>query len=43
MGIGLVLMVSAEDADEVRTSIPGALTIGGIEPWTGRSVELRGL
>ena len=43
MGIGLVLMVSPEDAEEVRAAIPEALTIGAIRAWTGRSVELKGI
>lgn len=43
MGIGLVLMVSPEDADHVRAAIPEALTIGAIREWTGRPVELRGI
>ncbi len=43
MGIGLVLMVSPEDADEVRAAIPEALTIGGITSWSGRPVELKGI
>ncbi len=43
MGIGLVLMVSPEDAAEVRSAIPEALTIGHIAPSTGRPVELRNL
>ncbi len=43
MGIGLVLMVSPEEADEVRAAIPEALTVGSIREWTGRPVELRGI
>ena len=43
MGIGLVLMVSPADADEVRAAIPEALTIGSITSWTGRPVELKGI
>ena len=43
MGIGLVVMVSAEDAEEVRAAIPEALVIGAIREWTGRAVELNGL
>ena len=43
MGIGLVVMVSAEDAEEVRAAIPEALVIGAIRAWTGRAVELNGL
>lgn len=43
MGIGLVLMVSPEDAEEVAAAIPEALRIGEIRSWTGRPVELRGL
>jgi len=43
MGIGLVLMVSPEDAEEVRAAIPEALAIGAIRAWTGRPVELKGI
>lgn len=43
MGIGLVLMVSPEDAREVAAAIPEALRIGEIREWTGRPVELRGI
>lgn len=43
MGIGLVLMVAAEDAAEVEAAIPEALRVGEIVADTGRRVELRGL
>ena len=43
MGIGLVLMVSPNDAAEVMAALPEALRIGEIRPDTGRRVELRGL
>ncbi|MCZ7577991.1 MAG: AIR synthase-related protein [Dehalococcoidia bacterium] len=43
MGIGLVLMVSPDDAEAVQAAIPEALRIGGVRGWTGRPVELRGL
>ena len=43
MGIGLVLMVSPDDAAEVAAAIPEALRIGDIRPWTGRAVELNGI
>lgn len=43
MGIGLVLMVSPEDATEVMAALPEALRIGDIRADTGRRVELRGL
>ena len=43
MGIGLVLMVSPDDAGEVMAALPEALRIGEIRPDTGRRVELRGL
>ena len=43
MGIGLVLMVSPDDAEAVRDAIPEALTIGAIREWTGRPVELKGI
>jgi len=43
MGIGLVLMVSPDNADEVAATIPEALRIGDIRPWTGRAVELNGI
>jgi phosphoribosylformylglycinamidine cyclo-ligase len=43
MGVGLVLMVSPDDADEVLASIPGSLRVGGVVEWTGRPVELRGI
>jgi len=43
MGIGLVLMVSPDNADEVAAAIPEALRIGDIRPWTGRAVELNGI
>ena len=43
MGIGLVLMVSPDEADEVMAALPEALRIGEIRPDTGRRVELRGL
>jgi phosphoribosylaminoimidazole (AIR) synthetase len=40
MGIGLVLMVSPDDAAEVEAAIPEALRIGRVEPWKGRAVDL---
>ncbi|MEO9254991.1 MAG: phosphoribosylformylglycinamidine cyclo-ligase [Tepidiformaceae bacterium] len=43
MGIGLVLMVSPEDAAAVRDAIPEALTIGYIAEATAQRVELKGL
>lgn len=43
MGIGLVLMVSKDDAPAVRDAIPEALQIGTITEDSGRQVELRGL
>ncbi len=43
MGIGLVLMVAAGDADEVLGTIAEARRIGAIVPATGRRVELAGL
>ena len=43
MGIGLVLMVSPDDADGVLASIPGSRLVGGVVDWTGRPVELRGI
>ncbi len=43
MGIGLVLMVSADDAADIRAAIPEALDVGRIVADTGRRVELRGL
>ncbi|MEP7217238.1 MAG: phosphoribosylformylglycinamidine cyclo-ligase [Anaerolineaceae bacterium] len=43
MGIGLVLMVSPDDAGEVMAALPEALRIGEIRADTGRRVELRGL
>jgi phosphoribosylformylglycinamidine cyclo-ligase len=43
MGIGLVLMVSPDDAAEVERAIPEALRIGQVVPGTGRPVELVGL
>jgi phosphoribosylformylglycinamidine cyclo-ligase len=43
MGVGLVLMVGAEDAEAVLAAIPEAMPIGEITPWSGRSVELRGI
>jgi phosphoribosylformylglycinamidine cyclo-ligase len=43
MGLGLVLMVSPDDADEVRAAIPEALAVGEIREWSGRPVELRNL
>ncbi len=42
MGLGLVLMVAKEDADEVRAAIPGALDVGRVTAGTKR-VVLRGL
>jgi phosphoribosylformylglycinamidine cyclo-ligase len=43
MGIGLVLMVSPNDADVVSEAIPEALTIGHIAEATNNRVELKGL
>lgn len=43
MGIGLVLMVSPEDAAAVEAAIPEAMRIGNIVEDSGRKVELRGL
>ncbi len=43
MGIGMVLMVAADDVEEVRTAIPGSLRVGEVVEWTGRPVELRGV
>ncbi len=43
MGIGLVLMVSPDDAVEVMAALPEALRVGEIRSDTGRRVELRGL
>jgi phosphoribosylformylglycinamidine cyclo-ligase len=43
MGIGLVLMVAAEEADGVIAAVPGAVRIGEVRAWTGRPVELLGL
>jgi hypothetical protein len=36
-------MVGAEDAEAVLAAIPEAMPIGEITPWSGRSVELRGI
>lgn len=43
MGIGLVLMVGAEDAAEIAVAIPEALRIGAIRQWTGLPVQLNGI
>ncbi|MEJ5222738.1 MAG: phosphoribosylformylglycinamidine cyclo-ligase, partial [Tepidiforma sp.] len=43
MGIGMVLMVGAEDAEAVLAAIPGAVRVGEVRAWTGRPVELLGL
>ncbi len=43
MGIGMVLMVAADDADEVLESIAGAIPVGEVVEWAGRPVELGGL
>jgi phosphoribosylformylglycinamidine cyclo-ligase len=43
MGIGLVVMVAAEDAASVLAAIPEAVRVGEVRPWTGRPVELLGL
>jgi phosphoribosylformylglycinamidine cyclo-ligase len=43
MGIGLVVMVAAEDAAAVLAAIPEAVRVGEVRPWTGRPVELLGL
>ncbi len=43
MGIGLVLVVGRDEADDVRRLVPEALVIGEVRPWTGRPVELLGI
>jgi phosphoribosylformylglycinamidine cyclo-ligase len=43
MGIGMVLMVAPEDADQVLASVDGSLRIGAVTEWNGRPVELAGL
>lgn len=43
MGIGLVLMVGPDDADEVLATIEGSVRVGEVVAWTGRPVELRGI
>ena len=43
MGIGLVLMVAADDAAEVVAAISGSRRIGSVTESTGRPVELSGI
>ncbi|HEY4670312.1 MAG TPA: AIR synthase-related protein, partial [Tepidiformaceae bacterium] len=43
MGIGLVVFVSADDAEAVQQAIPEALRVGHVAEFTGRRVELQGL
>jgi len=43
MGVGMVLAVGPDHAQAVLAAVPGAVTIGRIEQWRGRAVELAGL